>query len=64
MLERTKGMILIISHQERLLETADEIVLVAGGKIEAVGTPDEILPLLRMENTSGCDCPKGRTVSK
>ena len=54
---------IIISHQERLLETADEIILVAGGKIEAVGTPEKILPLLRMENTSGCDCPKGRRVT-
>lgn len=53
---------IIISHQERLLETADEIILVAGGKIEAVGTPEEILPLLRMENTEGCDCPRGRRV--
>ena len=53
---------IIISHQERLLETADDIVLVAGGKIEAVGTPEEILPLLKMENVGGCDCPKGRKV--
>ncbi len=53
---------IIISHQERLLETADEIILVAGGRIEAIGTPDEILPLLRMENREGCDCPRGRRV--
>lgn len=53
---------IIISHQERLLETADEIILVAGGKIEAVGTPEDILPLLRMENREGCDCPRGRRV--
>lgn len=53
---------IIISHQERLLETADEIILVAGGRIEAIGTPDEILPILRMENREGCDCPRGRRV--
>ena len=52
----------IISHQERLLETADEIILVASGRIEAIGTPEKILPLLRMENKDGCDCPRGRRV--
>ena len=52
----------IISHQDRLLETADEIILVASGRIEAIGTPEKILPLLRMENKDGCDCPRGRRV--
>lgn len=54
----------IISHQERLLETADEIILVAAGKVEAIGTPDEILPMLRMENSESCKCPKGRSVKR
>ncbi len=53
---------IIISHQERLLETADEIILVASGKIEAIGTPDEILPMLRSPEKASCDCPKGRSV--
>lgn len=44
MYEKTKGKILIISHQERILNIADEIVVVAGGKLEKVGSKEEILP--------------------
>lgn len=40
------GMILIISHQERILNVADKIVLVNDGEVSAVGTKDEILPML------------------
>ena len=38
--------ILIISHQERILEIADEIIVVADGMIERQGSRDEILPSL------------------
>ena len=44
MYEKTKGNILIISHQERILNIAYEIVVVAGGKLEKVGSKEEILP--------------------
>jgi len=40
------GSILIISHQERILEIADEIVVIREGSIAAHGTKDEILPAL------------------
>ena len=40
------GSIFIISHQERILNIADKIVVIAGGEIEKVGTRDEILPEL------------------
>ena len=46
MYERTKGSILIISHQERILDIADKIVVVAGGRVTATGTKAEILPEL------------------
>ena len=46
MRETTKGSILIISHQERILNIADEIVVIADGKISAQGPKDEILPKL------------------
>ena len=36
--------IMIISHQERILNIADEIVVLAEGKIKAHGPKDEILP--------------------
>lgn len=38
--------ILIISHQERILNIADEIVVIADGKIVKQGTKDEIMPEL------------------
>lgn len=38
------GSILIISHQERILNIADEIVVIDGGKISKHGSRDEILP--------------------
>jgi len=40
----TNGSILIISHQERILNIADEIVVIADGKISKQGPKDEILP--------------------
>lgn len=39
--ERT---IVVISHQERILNIADEIIVLAEGKVEKQGTKDEILP--------------------
>lgn len=42
----TDGSILIISHQERILNIADEIVVIADGKITGQGPKDEILPEL------------------
>ena len=38
--------ILIISHQERILNIADEIIVLKDGRIEAQGPKDEILPTL------------------
>ncbi len=44
--EQNRGSILIISHQERILNIADKIVVIAGGTIKDTGTRDEILPSL------------------
>ena len=38
--------IVIISHQERILNIADEIVLLADGQIKKTGAADEVLPEL------------------
>ena len=40
------GSIVIISHQERILNIADEIVLIEGGQIKSHGKKDDILPEL------------------
>ena len=46
MREKTDGSILIISHQERILNIGDEIVVIADGSITSQGPKDEILPKL------------------
>ena len=38
----TNGTTLIISHQERILNIADELILMNSGKIENVGTKEEL----------------------
>ena len=42
--ERTQGNILIISHQERILNIADRIIVIANGKVQKNGSREEILP--------------------
>ena len=44
--EQTQGSIVIISHQERILNIADRIVVIADGSITAEGSKEEILPQL------------------
>ncbi|MCQ2452004.1 MAG: ATP-binding cassette domain-containing protein [Oscillospiraceae bacterium] len=50
--ERTNGSIVIISHQERILDIADKIVLLKAGKIDAIGTKEEILPAILASSAS------------
>ena len=54
--------ILIISHQERILEIADEIVVIANGQVTKHGFREEIMPALMGTNdTVGvCGCMKRR----
>ena len=42
--ETNHGSILIISHQERILNIADEIIMIADGQLVARGSREEILP--------------------
>ena len=44
--EKVNGTILIISHQERILNIADRIVVIAEGRVRDDGPKDEILPTL------------------
>lgn len=50
--ENSKGTILIISHQERILNISDEIILLNGGKVEDFG-PKDIL-LKKVVSSSTC----------
>ena len=51
---RTNGTILIISHQERILDIADKILVVAEGEIAAYGRKSEILPALLNSKQIAC----------
>ena len=51
--ERTNGMIIIISHQERILNIADKIVVLANGGVAEYGAKDDVFPKL-MDVRSGC----------
>ncbi len=48
--------LLIISHQERILEIADEIVVVASGKVRQAGPREQVLPAL-LADEKVCHCP-------
>ena len=52
MRDETNGTIIIISHQERIIEIADRIIVVSGGTITGTGTKDEILPGLLKESNA------------
>lgn len=44
--ETIKGTVMIISHQERILNIADEIIVIENGKVKKHGPKDDILPEL------------------
>lgn len=54
--DKMHGSILIISHQERILKTADEILVIADGEVTGHGSRDEILPTLLAGESSAAGC--------
>lgn len=54
------GALLIISHQERILQIADEIVVIAEGQVKQSGPADRVLPeiLAGSGECAGCGCEK------
>ena len=53
-----KGTTLIISHQERILNIADEVILMSQGKIQEIGDSQEILEKTIKTNASCCKIKK------
>ena len=51
--ERTHGTIMIISHQERILNIADKIVVLADGEVVEYGDRETVFPKL-MDVRTGC----------
>ena len=50
-----KESLILISHQERIIEMADRIMVVRDGKITALDEREKVLPTLVNEDT-GCVC--------
>ena len=49
--KKIKGNIIIISHQERILNIADRIIVLAGGVVSGDGTKEQVMPsLMRTSN--------------
>ena len=56
--EEIQGSIVIISHQERILNIADKIIVIANGEITKQGKKEEVLSTL-LNQTEGCRFMKG-----
>ena len=56
--ETQDSSILVISHQERILEIADEIIVLSGGTVEQMGTRDEILPKILGTEAAASSCAR------
>lgn len=54
MRDKIHGSILIISHQERILNIADQIIVLADGEVRAQGTKEEVLPELLNTSSGAC----------
>ncbi len=64
MTQKRSGSILIISHQERILNIADRIIVLAGGKVKNAGSPKEIMPQLTGTDAMGACHTLERKVSE
>jgi len=60
MYSKIQGNIIIISHQERILNIADRIIVLAEGTVTADGTRDEVLPKLTNVRPTVCDVLTGK----
>ncbi|MCQ2501875.1 MAG: ATP-binding cassette domain-containing protein [Lachnospiraceae bacterium] len=56
--ENVKGTIIVISHQERILNIADEIVIIENGKVKKLGSKEEILPEILGTSAVASNCTR------
>lgn len=61
--QTTDQTIIIISHQERILQLADDIMVIAGGRVQQYGPRAEVLPGLRVDSVADSACPAPTTWS-
>ena len=58
---RRENTIIVISHQERIIDLADEIVMVSDGKVVRHGPKEELMIHILAETGNGCDFLRGAT---
>lgn len=51
-----KESLVLISHQERIIEMADRIMVIADGKVQSIGAAQEMIPQLFGEKEQACVC--------
>ena len=52
--ERKESTLMVISHQERILDLADEIVMIADGCVVRHGPKDEVFPEILAKTATAC----------
>ena len=53
--KKKKESIIIISHQERIIQMADRIMVIRDGRVQQIGTKAEVMPLLlEGDGDAGC----------
>ena len=52
--QKREATLIVISHQERIIDLADEIVMIADGKVQKHGPKDEIFPQILANTSTGC----------
>ena len=51
-----KESLILISHQERIIQMADRIMVISDGKVQSVGEAKEIMPTLFNQELDSCEC--------
>lgn len=57
--DQKEATLVVISHQERIIDLADEIVMVSGGSVAQHGPKEELFPRILANTVSGCSYMKG-----
>ena len=53
--KKKKESIIIISHQERIIQMADRVMVIRDGRVQQIGTKEEVMPLLlEGDGDAGC----------
>ena len=51
-----KESLILISHQERIIQMADRIMVISDGKVESIGDAGDIMPALFGNELDSCEC--------